>query len=156
MFKHLIWKILICCVAIVTLWFTVSSFYKVYLFLRLDAHTQAKSVQWTTKELNEVMDDRYLIKGNYSFDVEGKTYSGETVLYGPIFRNMQSAERGINDYASKAWDIYYNSNNPEYSSLQKNFPTKECLSTLLLWGLLIYFIGFTRYVQKLENKSGKG
>jgi hypothetical protein len=155
MYQNSVWKVLIVCMSLVTVWFTISSLYKVYSYLLLNEHTQVKIIAWSIQEINEIADDRYLLKGDYSFDADGKNYIGETVLQGIFFRNSGAAERAITEYNSRTWEVWYNSRNPAYSSLQKNFPIKECLSSLLLWGLLAYFIGLGRYAQKLSSKKGE-
>jgi hypothetical protein len=135
--------------SIVVAWFTIVAIYQIYLYARLNGHVETKDVQWSIKEIS---DESYLLKAHYTFFANNKLYSGESVLLGPHFRNVYAAEKGLSENASHPWIVWFSLANPEYSSLQKNFPVKECLSSLLLWGLLIYFFGLARYVQKLKSK----
>lgn len=139
------WQILIGLLSIVTAWFALSALYLIYHYARLSDHTSPTNIQWSVEEIT---DERFLLNGHYHFKVEEKNYSGETLITSPHFLNKWAAEQSINDFEKLKWEVWYSHRNPEYSSLQKNFPYKEVLSALLLAGVLAYFFGLKHYVEK--------
>lgn len=145
------WKILLSLLTIVNIWFAGIALHQLYIYIRLNANTSTSDIQWSVKEIS---DERYLINGKYTFLVQNDTQTGETTLTSPYFLNQWAAEQGIIENAKHSpWKVWYSSYNPEYSSLQKNFPIKECLSSLLLFGVLLYFFGLKHYVEKHHEQN---
>jgi hypothetical protein len=144
------WQILIGLLTIITAWFAFSSLYLIYHYVRLSEHTMPTDIQWSVQEIS---DERFLLNGRYDFKVNDKNYSGETLITSPYYLNNWAAEQGINDFKNLKWKVWFASNNPEYSSLQKNFPFKEGLSTLLLAAVLAYFVGLKYYVEKNYDRN---
>lgn len=141
-YEKTVWNILLAAMALVTLWFTGSALYHSYKYFSLNASTQVTAFQWAAKEMSS---DRFHLEVEYEFQLEGKKYYGNTVLDDPVFRNGWAAEQEIPKLASKPWTVWYSSSKPQYSTLQKYFPLKECVSSLLLWGVLLYFIWLRYY-----------
>lgn len=143
-----LWKIFNILFAVAALLFTGKSLHKLYLYNLFNTQTYASSTNWSIKEISK--DEQYALQANYSFVIGGTTYSGEDIIYVPPYRNAWAAEQGIKENTSKRLAVWYYSQDPKYSSLQKYFPIKECLSTLVIWGLLFYFIGLRTYTAKLK------
>lgn len=143
------WQILLCMIAIGALWFTIPTVYHLYIYAKLNAQTTTNSIEWSVKEIT---DEHYLPHAKYTFTVNGLGHEGETTLTFPPYRNGWAAEQAIAEHAKHPWDVYFSPSDPQYSSLQKSLPFKECLSTAFLWGLLLYFIGLKYYV---VNKYGR-
>jgi hypothetical protein len=78
-------------------------------------------------------------------------YSGASVLTDEPFRNRWGAQEAITQYAAKEWRVWFDHKDPDYSSLQKKFPLKECVSAIFLWGLLLYFLWLGFYVAKFNS-----
>jgi len=142
------WKVLLAIVTVGTLWLTYSALSLWIGYIRLDASTKPKSIEWN---VHAVSDEVYHIDAHYVFDWKGKEFSGETEFHHDPFRNAWAAEEGIKAYKKHPAYIWFSSSDPTYSSLQKNFPLKECLSAIVLWGLLLYFLGLKYYVNKMKT-----
>lgn len=143
MHKNFIW---LCFLSLITGgvgWITIKALYLVYLYMSLNTEAPAENLQWSVEQLSE---DQFVTKANYNFKVKDQPYSGETLFKGDVYWNPSAAEDALKVYAQKDWSVWYSSRNPRYSSLQKNFPFKECISALVLWILLLYFFGLGYYV----------
>lgn len=145
-----IWKILFGIFILIALWFTSYALHDVYTYARLYAEAPATSVILSVKE---VTDERYHLQARYTFTASNTMYSGETLLTSPPYRNGWAAKQAISEYKNHAWKVWYSPQNPQHSSLQKSFPFKECLSALILWGLLFYSIGLKKYVIRHYGSS---
>lgn len=139
------WQLLVVPIAIAAIWCTGDALYKLYHYYRLSASTSATI---TGGSVEKVSEDRFLLKLTYNFSVKGELYSGETVFDEPLFRNAWAAEEALPKFTVKPWKAWYSSSNHGYSSLQKNFPVKECLSSIMLLGIMVYFLGLRYYVAK--------
>lgn len=143
-----VWQAVFCLMMLVALWFSLTALYRVYVYARLNSSAPATVVAWSVEELSS---DHYALHAKYTFSVQGHLYEGETTLDEEKgYRNSWAAEKAIPEHAAMTWTAWYSPSNPKYSSLQKTFPLKECLSSLVLWGILIYFIGLKYYVMRLQ------
>ena len=143
------WPVVFAPFALAALCFSWSAGRELYTYRVLTAQTKAQSVQWAVVELS---DERYVLQGNYIFRVDGIEHAGSTTFDHP-YRNAWAANKAMPEYANKQWEVWYSPKNLLYSSLQKNFPLKECVSAIILWGLLVYFIGLKLYCSKNDFKE---
>ncbi len=148
MHQNNVWKGFLIFVALAALWFSVESLYKLYKYVRLDASTVSESIQW---DIEEIGYDRFAPHGNYTFVVDGKPFTGESLLQETTYRNGWVVQEWIAKHSLEPVKIWYSTSDPTHSALQKTFPTKECLSTALLWGLFLYFVGIGYYVGKYTD-----
>ena len=112
-------------------------------YLALNAQTQGKVERFSVKKLKE---DAYGIEAHYTYRVDGVSYQDHKVLTHPIFLNATSANMHLTRYwKEQDWSVWYNTNHPEVSSLQKLFPIKKLVSFLISLGVFLYFFWFKRY-----------
>lgn len=150
MHQNLIWKGLVVVLGIVALWFTCVVVYDLIYYLRLNRTTVPSVLTWSVKELN---DEQFALQANYIIKIEGSIYPGTSQLQEIPFRNAWAAEKAIPDLEKREWIVWYSSSDPQHSTLQKYFPTKEFFSAILLWGLFAYFIGLGYYVAKVISRE---
>lgn len=147
MHKNPIWLTFLVIIALIVAWYVGVAFYRMYDFYTLQATAPATITQWSAKE---IATDEFAPYAKYSFVVHEKHFEGETALKYPIFRNSWAVEQSIPQLESKKWTAWYSPSNPNHSSIQKKFPTKECVSAALLFGLLLYFVWLGFYVAKKQ------
>lgn len=145
MHKNIFWRIFLLIVAISTLWYSFVAWHAYYRYSHLTAYTVPSAMSW---EIEEKSEENYLLKASYRFDFQGKSYPGISILTDEPYRNRWGAEQAMRENPTKEWRVWFDYHNPHYSSLQKNFPLKECLSAVFLWGLLLYFLWLGFYVAK--------
>ena len=152
MFQKRLWKFFLFFLALIALYFSIISVCLVYQYIRLEAKTVPQSIHWSVHAINE---EHYVLKANYLFKVKDKEYANETVLLKPWYRNEWAASQEISNQMQKQWNIWFSLSNPESSSLQKIFPIKECVSSILLWGIFAYFVLLGFYMEKIENGTNR-
>lgn len=144
-----IWVVVFAPFVLAALWFSWVAGRELYTYSVLTTHVKAQNVNWSVVELS---DERYVLRADYLFRVDGDEHTGFTVFERMPYRNAWAANKAISGHSDKQWEVWYSPRNLLYSSLQKNFPFKECISAGILWGLLIYFIGLKMYCAKADPK----
>lgn len=147
MHKNLFWQAFLGVVFITTLWYSAIAFYSYYSYARLDAQVTPSSMKW---EIEEKTAENYFLKAFYHYSVSGHSFEGDTTLDEP-YRNQWAAEQVLKEFLKKQWSVWFDSQDPNYSSLQKKIPFKECISAALLWGLLLYFLWLGFYVTRFKK-----
>lgn len=117
---------------------------KVWHYVRFNQETVADKIQWTIIEVNE---ESFVPFAHYSFRVEGQPYDGQT-RWADSYLNQWTAQEAIARLEKHPPSVWFNSSDPTISSLQKIFPIKESLYSLILWILGIYFLGLGYYVNR--------
>lgn len=145
MHKNIFWQFFLFIVGACTVWYSVVAWHAYYRYSHLTAYTVPSAMSWEVEEKSE---EHYLLKAFYRFNFQGKSFTGTSVLTDEAYRNLWGAQKALPEYAAKEWRVWFDSHNPDYSSLQKKFPIKECLSAIFLWGLLLYFLWLGFYVAK--------
>ncbi len=148
MHSNPVWLTFLTVVALVVLWFVGSALWKTYTYGRLDAQVPSKKIEWSVSQLS---DDYFVLQAHYEYDVANHPYTGETVFKEDLYRNAYAAEQVIPIYAREQKEVWYNHKEPQYSSLQKKFPLKECISAAFLTGLFVYFIWLGFYVGRFRT-----
>jgi hypothetical protein len=149
MHRNPIWLLLIGVVLVITLFYAGRSAVSVSNYYAHSGATTSETVLWEAIEVNS---DKYVVEGSYSFVVDGQQISGKTRLDRPVFRNRWAAEDHIQQLGPEGpWRVWYVPSDPNRSSLQKRFPTKECVSTAALSAILIYFLGLGYYVSRQHS-----
>lgn len=131
-----------------TLWISKDAVQKAYVYLKLDGQTEIIDPQWSIVAVN---DERYHPLASYHFKANNRLYDGKTLLSHPFYRNPWSAEKGIQEVIKETHKVWFSSNNPEINALERNFPIKETIYTIILWGLLAYFTTLIAFATKRHS-----
>lgn len=145
MHKNPLFLALLGLISLAFLWFAGIAGYQLYLYHSLDTPTTASVDLW---DIEHKSDEEYLVSASYTYRVQEKLYNGKTIFNDWPFRNPWAAEELIKTRKKQKWTAWYNASNPSYSSLQKNFPSKECLSAGMLGALLLYFLWLSFYIPR--------
>lgn len=143
--SNLFLAILISLIGMCALYYSGHTLVSVYRYLRLSENTPVSSIEWSVHTING---DAYAPKATYSFIHNDSSYNGETV-WSEYDRNPLVARDSIKKLKTLSWSVWFNPNNPSFSSLQRKFPFKDFFSSLILWGLVLYFFSLGRYVKTL-------
>lgn len=134
-------------VILATLWYSGIALYRYHNFSRLSTQTPLISSEWHIREVSE---DKFFLEALYTFSTGKEIVEGNTSWPRDFYRSSWAAEKDIPYYQKHHYIVWYDLSNPHHSSLQKSFPLKECVSAILLWGLLLYFIWLGFYVTKFK------
>jgi hypothetical protein len=143
MHKNKIWFAFLILITLVVIWFMWGTVGKVREYFTFTSSTQPLTIDWN---VHRISDEKFYLKGIYTYQVKGKTYQGETLISEPVYQNPWAAEQFIPQQMVKNWKAWYDPNSPFDSTLVKHFPMKELISTTILVGIWIYFIWLGFYV----------
>ena len=129
-------------VVAVTVWFGTRATSALIAYTRLNTEAMA---QIENLEIKESKPDRYQIFATYTFESKFGRHRAMAPI-GPLYKNPWSAEKGLEKFKGKALHIWYSQERPAHSSTSKVFPMKITLSTTILIGLMLYFIGLGVFV----------
>lgn len=145
--KNKIWLFFLALVFTFTLIYTVKTVSLLYYYASLSESIESSATAWSVQTVK----DESIPLAKYTFYVGGKLYEGETLFYHEASDNPWAIEEALKSLAAKEHKVWYSSKDPLYSSLQKKFPLKECIYTVILWGISIYFFWLGVYVAKLQR-----
>lgn len=136
MHKNRLWLGLLTFILLCFIWFLGGSVIDHYRYNRLNSHTYAKEVHWSMLSKKS---DLFFVQARYRYQVDQQEYEGVGTL-SSTYRNSWGVEKSIQERREQPLLIWYDSKNPSFSSLQKQFPYKSWLYTAILGGIFIYFI----------------
>ena len=107
----------------------------------LNEQVPVRVFQW---EVQETGSDRYVLEANYSFELDGRVYHGNTLFAEPIYLNQSSAIAALREQAIQPWSAWFDHADPTHSSLEKIFPEGLLVRALVSSAVFLYFILFHR------------
>ncbi|MCH9608462.1 MAG: hypothetical protein S4CHLAM45_10380 [Chlamydiales bacterium] len=132
-----------------TIWFGARAYIAVSNYTKLNTHAMA-SVE--KMEIVEGKGDRYQLIANYFFESKEGLQQGVGVV-GPLYKNPWSAEKGLQKFEGRTWQVWYDEEHPFNSTLNKQFPTKRVTTAVILFGLFLYFLGLGIFVGGRKDAS---
>ena len=128
-------KVLFMIMAAAAIWFCTLAGLSLYTYHKLDRQTEAHVTQW---KLIEYSASKVAIQAFYNFLVNDETREGQIIFSKPYYLNKAAAEKALIHKSLQKWTVWYNHQNPSFSSLEKSFPLKKCFNALLVLSLLGY------------------
>lgn len=126
--------------SIVVLFLLGKTFFEVKDFHQLDQNTNVKIKQW---EIDKDKKDKFYITAIYKYKIDGEKKIGK-MIFNKNFNNYAAAFDWLNILAKKNWKAWYSSKNPNLSSLEKKFPIKHCIYSIISISVLLYFSFFQK------------
>jgi len=137
MHKNSVFLAFLIIIACAGMWYSCLGLYKLYKYSTLSQQAPATIDKWFVEQLPG---DKYLVGAKYTFVFKEHTYHGTTLFNNWPFINPWAADAELQLKAKQKWNAWFSTSDPSYSSLEKNWPTKECLTASLLWALFLYFV----------------
>lgn len=138
------WTLFLIFIGLIVLGYTVFTAIKVYQHTRLSQEAPAKAMKWT---INKLAEDDFALQANYEFEWEGKTYIGKTIS-SDRYLNAWATRETLDKIKENAFHVWFDPENPQNSTLFKNFPVKYTLYTGVLWLLFFYFVWLGRSMNR--------
>ncbi len=135
------WLAFLSCISLGVFIYTSYAGIQLYHYSRLNQPIPLVHIQWSILPFTE---EEFAPQANYQFLLQGISYQGKTI-WPEHYLNQWAAQKAIEKLAAQSWNAWIDPQNPHNSTLQKKFPLKQCLSTIVLWLLMIYFIGLGYY-----------
>lgn len=121
-----------------------------WVYFYLNQQIPAQILNWDIVPKSESC---FLVRANYFFEMKEKKYYNSTIFSPPYYLNWMSAEEKIQFYANKAWKCWISSKNPNFSSLEKKFPLKKIIYTVIVYGIFGYFVFLLTYRKQFFIKN---
>jgi hypothetical protein len=131
-----LWVVLLIVSVGIALWFSGTALLDLWKFARLNAQAPATVTKW---EIRDLSSSRFAVEAEFLYEVNGTLYSGKTVFESHRFLNRFAAENHVKLLQVRSWQTWYRESNPSLSSLEREFPQKQCLQALLTIGVFTYF-----------------
>ena len=147
MHNNFLWKGFLAAIFLATLWFTIVATYRYQNYKSLQIQVPVTEIKWNIVEESS---ETFTIHANYRYEYNDKFFIASSPL-SDIYRNSWAAEQEIKEFSQIKWKTWIDPQHPDHSSLQKKFPFKECISSIILWGIFLYFLFVGFYVAKLKN-----
>ncbi len=145
------WSIFLGLIGFLILGYTGLFFSKVYHYGILTQQAPVTSIYWSIYAIEE---DRFAPQADYTFIFEGKPYEGRTIWDdGERYPSPWALEKPMDTLSSQEWQVWLSPRDPAHSSLQKKFPTKDCVYTAILWLLFSYFIMLGQYAERRRSSD---
>lgn len=119
-------------------------------YLRLEASAPVAQVQWAIIQKSS---SQFALKAAYHFDHQGKAIEGESLFSKPYYLNQLSAEKQIQEFSKQKWTVWYDPGSPAVSSLEKKFPAKKILYSLMTLGIFFYFYYILNKPSPIDGKT---
>lgn len=148
MHNNMIWRGFLLFLLAVTLWFTIDAIYLYRSYVRLRMQVPTTSIAWDVVENSS---DNYTLKANYAYKVGNDTFTGSSPWDEAVYKNSWAAETQAKAYTSQPWKVWIDPTYPAHSALQKNFPLKQCVYSVVLWGIFLYFLSLGFYVANFKK-----
>ena len=130
-----IWLVFVLLIAVVALWFIVKGVLEIGAYYSLSAQAPATIEKWSIKEKHS---DSFAVEAEFTFNYKEKSYQGVTNV-GGLYPNPWAAGHAQERFSAQKWSAWFNPHKPEKAVLEKKFPLKKTLSTVVLIGLATYF-----------------
>lgn len=101
------------------------------------------SIEWQIKKIN---DEAYRPFGFFTYTVDGKIYQKEELFEGGLYRTPYAAEKAVEELRHTHQTAYYSKNNPNVATLEKFFPLKKIIYSLIVLLLVFYSVWRLRHL----------
>ena len=147
LYRNPFWIFFLGLVAFCTLAYTSYTLFQLYNYQRFTRTVIPQQIDWSVLAMNE---DNFIPQAHYQFIFQGQVFKGHTLLK-EHYLNAWAAREAIDRLQQTSLLVWFDSTSPLTSTLERNFPIKTFLYTLLLWGLLIYLIWLNQQVLRYKN-----
>jgi len=148
--KHKIsWILVLIISGSIFVWFSFQLFLQTNKYIILNTPIKANIEKL---EVNNDNKNKFLAVASYSFDVANKTFIHKGV-FEKKFINPLSAKAFCENISKNDFIIWYNSKNPNFSSVEKNFPIKNCVYSIITLIVFIYFLILKYYILGFQKND---
>jgi len=138
MHRNPYWLGFLACVFLATLWIGGKTAYQLMNTLNLSKTTAPTSLMLS---ITKKSSSAFYPTAAYSYEVDGRSYEGRSLLEELKYLRQEPLEHDLNRIRTERnWIVYYNPANPSHSSLERNMPYKNIAYSVIMVGLLGYFV----------------
>lgn len=149
MHKNPLWLGFLAIVGCCIVGYTCIAGYKVFRYATFSSEVEPYKITFKTTRTENF---NFVVEAEYHYFFEGQSIKSRSTLP-EHYLNRWAAQQQLPKLQKLPWKGWVNPRKPSESTLQKNFPIKECISTAILWGILLYFMGLGLYVGKNYGRN---
>ena len=105
-------------------------------YLALNQSAPARITQWEIVPIKS----RFGLKADYTFSSKEKTYQGSSLFAPPHYLNEMAALSALKVKAKEPQTVYFRSQNPQNSALEKTFSWNLLFRLCCSLGVIVYFV----------------
>ena len=136
-----LWSCLVMASLFVFLWIFAEFTVKYFIYIKQGSPSMAEVFEWGVVEMDE---DKFVVCADFRFQTNGtEEYISSHLFEKAPFLTEREAERFIADKQLEEWKCYWygNPNDPSVS-MERIFPSKAMVYSLIALGVFIYFSRF--------------
>lgn len=133
MIRNVYWRSFLLVLLCVACMYTLQSCWVYYRWSQINDRAMATSIRWSPAKL---FSGRYTLRGKYTFEHEGKEYSGDTTFSEAYFLTKEKAIEHIdkaNAMERQYMLVLFNNANPEINTIEYFFPMRRIVSSVILF-----------------------
>lgn len=142
MHKNRLWLCLLFALLATTAWYAFATVQQIWHNLSMQEPHEASIEKW---EVVEGGDEMFFPKVTYSFSKEGQQIQSVEVLQDESFKNPWRVDERIKELKEEKWTVWCDPKQPDKCTVQKQFPLKRAVYTLILMMICLYFFILGRY-----------
>ncbi|HSX12291.1 MAG TPA: hypothetical protein VLF61_02245 [Rhabdochlamydiaceae bacterium] len=131
-----IWRIVFICAAALCLWRIGLAVNAAWHYWRLNTPISVTVNSW---DIAQVGSSEYALIASFSYEFEGQRYENKIMFDKPYHLNRYAAQAEIKKWSQKSWTGWLDAKNPQFSSLEKQFPYLTIFYAFISLGVLLYF-----------------
>ncbi len=148
MHSNKLWALFLFVILVITISYGVETIYQIWNQARLAQKHPARVEAW---EIEEDEKQHFAPLISYSFTKGEEKIQKRERLESETFKNPYLVKNRIEELKGKQWSVFCDPKDPHSCTIQKVFPMKRAIYTLILIGLSFYFIYLGRYVAKWKS-----
>lgn len=121
----------------------------IYIFFSINQKAVAHVESYQIREYKK---NKYKALITYSFKVNDKIFVKKN-FFRKIFLNQFNADEFVSKISKENFYIWFNKKNPNFSSLEKTFPIKNCVYLSITLLIFFYFIILKYYVYTIHRSD---
>lgn len=141
--RNLAWPIFLSVVSLFVVVFTSLLSIDLYRYHHRGNSSPVKEIE---ASVFKVSNNRYQIELDYLYLIQGKEYSRHQLLKKTTYKNVWLANQAIDSIKVGETPVWYHPNEPQLGTLEKAFPYRRLFSTIVLFGIFIYFCFLGKYM----------
>jgi len=142
-----LWTILLIVSGALALWRGTEGVIDLYGYLRLGEEVEAEVTHWEMVPKGS----KTALEATYSYEYQGKTYEGKTLLSKPYYLNKKAANEAIESGKGMAWIASIDATKPQVSSIDNRFPFTSVFYGVCLVGIFLYFLFLKLYTDHISR-----
>ena len=143
--RNLTWPIFLSIISVLVVVFTSLLSMDLYRYQKL---THSTALTEKDAAVRKFGDSQYKIEVDYAYEVQGSKYYCQELMKKKSYKNIWLANQAIDNFKENESLVWYSAREPHKGALSKAFPYRRLFSTLVLFGVFLYFCLLSRYMLK--------